>query len=110
MAAPAPGRNDPCPSGSGKKYKMCHGATPQPSPPDPGDAAANGAGEELEVTIEKEVRFVGQGTAVKRLDNGGLKLSFIVNDGGQVVQYTFQVGPESKKAILSEASGGLVTP
>jgi uncharacterized protein len=24
--APAPGRNDPCPCGSGKKYKKCHGA------------------------------------------------------------------------------------
>jgi uncharacterized protein len=23
---PAPGRNDPCPCGSGKKYKKCHGA------------------------------------------------------------------------------------
>ena len=23
---PAPGRNDPCPCGSGKKYKRCHGA------------------------------------------------------------------------------------
>jgi preprotein translocase subunit SecA len=25
-AADAPGRNDPCPCGSGKKYKRCHGA------------------------------------------------------------------------------------
>jgi uncharacterized protein len=25
---PTPGRNDPCPCGSGKKYKKCHGATP----------------------------------------------------------------------------------
>lgn len=25
--APEPGRNDPCPCGSGKKYKKCHGAT-----------------------------------------------------------------------------------
>jgi uncharacterized protein len=24
--APEPGRNDPCPCGSGKKYKKCHGA------------------------------------------------------------------------------------
>ena len=23
---PQPGRNDPCPCGSGKKYKKCHGA------------------------------------------------------------------------------------
>jgi uncharacterized protein YecA (UPF0149 family) len=23
---PPPGRNDPCPCGSGKKYKKCHGA------------------------------------------------------------------------------------
>ena len=26
--APEPGRNDPCPCGSGKKYKKCHGGTP----------------------------------------------------------------------------------
>jgi len=25
--APKVGRNDPCPCGSGKKYKKCHGAT-----------------------------------------------------------------------------------
>lgn len=25
--APEPGRNDPCPCGSGKKYKKCHGAS-----------------------------------------------------------------------------------
>jgi SWIM/SEC-C metal-binding protein len=24
-AAPTPGRNDPCPCGSGKKFKKCHG-------------------------------------------------------------------------------------
>jgi uncharacterized protein len=24
--APIPGRNDPCPCGSGKKFKYCHGA------------------------------------------------------------------------------------
>jgi preprotein translocase subunit SecA len=24
---PKVGRNDPCPCGSGKKYKKCHGAT-----------------------------------------------------------------------------------
>lgn len=27
MAKPAVGRNDPCPCGSGKKYKNCHGRT-----------------------------------------------------------------------------------
>ena len=26
VAVPAVGRNDPCPCGSGKKYKKCHGA------------------------------------------------------------------------------------
>jgi SEC-C motif domain protein len=25
--APTPGRNDPCPCGSGKKYKRCHGSS-----------------------------------------------------------------------------------
>ena len=25
---PRPGRNDPCPCGSGKKYKKCHGLSP----------------------------------------------------------------------------------
>jgi len=35
--APAPGRNEPCPCGSGKKYKHCHGAL------DLGSEAASGA-------------------------------------------------------------------
>jgi len=26
---PTPGRNDPCPCGSGKKFKKCHGAAAQ---------------------------------------------------------------------------------
>jgi uncharacterized protein YecA (UPF0149 family) len=26
-STPKVGRNDPCPCGSGKKYKKCHGAT-----------------------------------------------------------------------------------
>ncbi|MGH9434788.1 MAG: preprotein translocase subunit SecA, partial [Terriglobia bacterium] len=39
------GRNDPCPCGSGKKYKKCHGASAQPPPgagptPSTGDAPA----------------------------------------------------------------------
>ncbi|MBX3653552.1 MAG: UPF0149 family protein [Ramlibacter sp.] len=29
---PEPGRNDPCPCGSGKKYKKCHGMGPGPTP------------------------------------------------------------------------------
>ena len=31
-AAPAPGRNDPCPCGSGKKWKKCHGGGAPPPP------------------------------------------------------------------------------
>ena len=34
--APEPGRNDPCPCGSGKKYKKCHGG---PTPPAPAETA-----------------------------------------------------------------------
>ena len=30
---PKVGRNDPCPCGSGKKYKKCHGADGGPPPP-----------------------------------------------------------------------------
>lgn len=30
-AAPKPGRNDPCPCGSGKKWKKCHGGPGQPA-------------------------------------------------------------------------------
>src|SRR4029078_10350137 len=29
------GRNDPCPCGSGKKYKQCHGAGSPPASPPP---------------------------------------------------------------------------
>src|SRR5581483_11878539 len=36
---PAVGRNDPCPCGSGKRYKHCHGALVEP-PPAPRDPAA----------------------------------------------------------------------
>src|SRR5215475_3092741 len=32
-------RNDPCPCGSGKRYKECHGALPQASPALAGSAA-----------------------------------------------------------------------
>jgi preprotein translocase subunit SecA len=39
--APKVGRNDPCPCGSGKKFKKCHGADGGPSRP---DAAPVGAG------------------------------------------------------------------
>jgi len=35
------GRNDPCPCGSGKKYKKCHGA---PLPPAAGGKKAGGSG------------------------------------------------------------------
>lgn len=28
--APAPGRNEPCPCGSGRKYKLCHGQATRP--------------------------------------------------------------------------------
>lgn len=41
MSAKKPGRNDPCPCGSGKKYKVCHAAedrakaTPPPAPAHP---------------------------------------------------------------------------
>jgi uncharacterized protein len=31
-SAPKVGRNDPCPCGSGKKYKKCHGADGGPPP------------------------------------------------------------------------------
>jgi tetratricopeptide (TPR) repeat protein len=39
------GRNDPCPCGSGKRYKQCHGATgatPQSAPPTPDTYVARG--------------------------------------------------------------------
>jgi len=36
--APKVGRNDPCPCGSGKKYKKCHGADGGPPPPGGGGA------------------------------------------------------------------------
>jgi hypothetical protein len=36
-----PGRNDPCPCGSGKKYKKCHGAV------------SSGGGDEIGVTANK---------------------------------------------------------
>lgn len=38
-----PGRNDPCPCGSGKKYKKCHGA------------ALSGGPDEIGVTANKPI-------------------------------------------------------
>jgi hypothetical protein len=36
LAPPTVGKNDPCPCGSGRKYKVCHGAKPLPArPPSP---------------------------------------------------------------------------
>ena len=37
------GRNDPCPCGSGKKYKKCHGAGGSPPPSETGGADAPAA-------------------------------------------------------------------
>jgi tetratricopeptide (TPR) repeat protein len=52
---PAPGRNDPCPCGSGKKYKHCCSGKPVASPP----AAAKAAPLPLE-TIEALERALAQ--------------------------------------------------
>lgn len=42
--AASPARNEPCPCGSGKKYKRCHGvaAAPKITPPKPGGLGAGG--------------------------------------------------------------------
>ncbi len=42
-SGPKVGRNDPCPCGSGKKYKKCHGATPPSRSARPPDAAGPGS-------------------------------------------------------------------
>jgi hypothetical protein len=36
------GRNDPCPCGSGKKFKKCHGADNGPEPQDSFDRVRTG--------------------------------------------------------------------
>jgi predicted O-linked N-acetylglucosamine transferase (SPINDLY family) len=38
-----PGRNEPCPCGSGKKYKRCHGLSPAAATPPVGERYASGA-------------------------------------------------------------------
>ncbi len=38
---PRPGRNDPCPCASGRKYKKCHGAPPTLRPPEAGGGATS---------------------------------------------------------------------
>lgn len=107
-AVPKVGRNEPCPCGSGEKYKMCHGRTEpveEPDQPPPGMEA-------VELPIEKEIRYVNHGTAAVPTDDG-MKISFIVTEGGQPVQMTFQVGAEGKKHIREVANSGtgkIVTP
>jgi hypothetical protein len=40
---PSPGRNDPCPCGSGRKFKKCHGKQPTPESTDSSSVNRSGA-------------------------------------------------------------------
>jgi len=101
-----PGRNAPCPCGSGDKYKVCCGKEEAPPVAEPSQPLKT---ETVELAIEKEVTYICHGTQAVRVDDG-LKLAFIVTEGGQPVQMVFQVGPEGKKHIAQQATGGIVVP
>jgi hypothetical protein len=95
-----PGRNDKCPCGSGKKYKLCCGATPQPQP----------AEQQVEVAIEKKIVFTSRITEVMKQPDGKVVFSHVVVDGGQAVEYAFVGSPQDAAEALKALSGGLVVP
>ena len=62
-SGPAAGRNDPCPCGSGKRYKNCHGALGASAPPP--DAASAPSAAALDQRVQQAIAMHRQGdTAV----------------------------------------------
>ena len=71
--APSPGRNEPCPCGSGKKYKRCCGVGAAPKLSVASDDA-NPAGWDPEALKQMNPEMMGQVTsALKRLPKGQLQ-------------------------------------
>ena len=59
-SVPAAGRNDPCPCGSGKRYKNCHGALAA-SAPQPGAASAPPPAAALDLSVQQAIALHQQG-------------------------------------------------
>jgi tetratricopeptide (TPR) repeat protein len=58
-SGPAAGRNDPCPCGSGKRYKNCHGALGASAPPP--DAASAPSAAALDQRVQQAIAMHRQG-------------------------------------------------
>ena len=59
-SVPAAGRNDPCPCGSGKRYKNCHGALASSAPPS-GAASAPPPAAALDLSVQQAIALHQQG-------------------------------------------------
>jgi tetratricopeptide (TPR) repeat protein len=58
-SVPAAGRNDPCPCGSGKRYKNCHGALAASAPP--GAVSAQPPASALDLSVQQAIALHQQG-------------------------------------------------
>lgn len=98
-----PGRNAPCPCGSGDKYKVCCGKTEQPEP----------APEQrvVEVAVEKKVVWEPKGIEAQSVaQTGGANLGFVVLEGGRPVEHIYVLDEHEKAEVLKQLSSGLVIP
>jgi tetratricopeptide (TPR) repeat protein len=59
-SVPAAGRNDPCPCGSGKRYKNCHGAL-DAGAPQPGVVSAPPPASALDLSVQQAIALHQQG-------------------------------------------------
>src|SRR6185369_6028394 len=60
VSVPAAGRNDPCPCGSGKRYKNCHGALAASAPPS-GAVSAPPPASALDLSVQQAIALHQQG-------------------------------------------------
>jgi hypothetical protein len=86
------GRNDPCPCGSGRKYKKCHGASgPSPSVPARSDAQLLSAVQVKGFIVSQDFQDAAQ---MRRL--------------GPVIQGEWRLTPDDERRLVS--AGGVVPP
>ncbi|MFP2960995.1 YecA family protein [Myxococcus sp. 1LA] len=85
MSSKKPGRNDPCPCGSGKKYKVCH-ATEDRARAAPPAAPASSARADLEAAME----VLGD-PDVSKLSGALERLADLLTDWGPVPGLRFDV-------------------
>jgi len=60
-SVPAAGRNDPCPCGSGKRYKNCHGALAASAPPPSGAVSAPAPASAIDLSVQQAIALHQRG-------------------------------------------------